>query len=66
MLYLERQFKDGMNWNNYGKWHVDHKIPVSFFEFSSYNDWEFKYCWSLNNLQPLWAEENLRKWNKII
>lgn len=64
--HLEKLFKKGMSWNNYGKWHIDHIIPISFFQFNSFNDWEFKYCWSLNNLQPLWAEENIRKYNKII
>ena len=61
--HLERQFRDGMNWNNYGKygWHVDHIKPKSLFDFTSYEDEEFQECWSLENLQPLWAEENLKK-----
>ena len=29
--HLEKQFKDGMSWDNYGVWHIDHKIPVSAF-----------------------------------
>ena len=29
-------------------------------------DEEFMKCWSLENLQPMWAEENIRKSNKII
>jgi hypothetical protein len=64
--HLERQFKFGMSWDNYGEWHIDHIIPISLWGFDSYNDREFKQCWSLANLQPLWAEENLRKSNKII
>jgi hypothetical protein len=27
--HLEKQFTEGMNWSNYGKWHVDHKKPLS-------------------------------------
>ena len=27
--YLENQFVEGMSWNNYGKWHIDHIVPVS-------------------------------------
>jgi hypothetical protein len=66
--HLESQFKDGMSWENYGKkgWTIDHIRPISSFNFISCNDKEFKECWSLNNLQPLWAEENLSKSNKII
>jgi len=66
--HLEKQFTDGMSWNNYGfyGWHVDHIIPKSFFEFTSSDDIEFKYCWSLINLQPLWATDNKKKHNKII
>lgn len=64
MDHLEKQFKNGMNWHNYGKWHIDHIKPISLFKFNSKNDPEFKECWSLDNLQPLWAEENLKKSNK--
>jgi len=62
---LESQFVDGMCWENYGKWHVDHIIPVSFFVFDSPCDVEFKMCWRLENLQPLWAKDNLRKSAKV-
>lgn len=66
--YLEKQFIDGMNWKNYGRfgWHIDHVIPISFFQYNSPEDTEFRMCWRLENLQPLWAKDNLRKNNKII
>ena len=66
--HLEKQFKEGMNWNNYGRtgWHVDHIIPKSWFKFKSYNDREFKECWALSNLQPLWAEENMKKGSSAV
>ena len=64
--HLEKQFLSGITWENYGsKWHVDHIIPKDFFQFKSTDDVEFKYCWSLNNLQPLWGPENIRKSNKV-
>ena len=27
--HLERQFTKGMNWDNQGKWHLDHIYPIS-------------------------------------
>lgn len=64
IVHLEKQFKDGMNWNNQGKWHIDHIKPISNFSFNSYEDKDFQECWSLRNLQPLWAIDNLRKGNR--
>jgi len=64
MTHLEGLFRDGMTWKNYGKWHVDHIKPISLFDFESVEDPEFKECWTLENLQPLWAKENLRKHTK--
>ena len=66
ITHLEKLFKFGMTWFNYGKWHIDHVRPISSFNFNSYDDEEFKKCWNLNNLQPLWAEDNIRKSNKIL
>jgi hypothetical protein len=67
MTHLENQFKKGMSWDNQGMfgWHIDHIIPISLWQFNTPQDREFKQCWALCNLQPLWAEENLRKSNKI-
>jgi len=64
ITHLEKLFKEGMSFYNYGKWHIDHRKPISSFNFTSYKDEEFKECWSLENLQPLWAYENLRKGNR--
>lgn len=61
MAHLEKQFVDGMSWRNMGMWHVDHIVPKSLFEYTSPDDTEFKAAWSLTNLRPLWAEENLSK-----
>lgn len=66
IVHLELQFKDSMNWDNYGFWHVDHKLPITHFNIQEMGDEEFMKCWSLENLQPMWAEDNLRKSNKII
>jgi len=59
--HLEKQFKDGMTWSNYGQWHVDHRIPISAFNFETTNDLDFQRCWDLKNLQPMWAMDNFKK-----
>jgi len=64
--HLEKLFKPGMSWDNYKDWEIDHIIPRSFFKFSSTNDVEFRYCWSLDNLQPLWENDNIIKGDKVI
>lgn len=68
--HLESNFKEGMSWDNYGRkegmrcWEIDHIVPESWFDYSSSNDKEFKECWSLENLQPLWARDNKSKGNR--
>ena len=66
--HLESLFTEGMSWDKIlnGEIHIDHIIPKSFFEYKSTDDVEFKYCWSLDNLQPLWAEENIEKGDSLI
>jgi hypothetical protein len=62
--YLESKFVPGMTWENYGKeWHIDHIIPLSFFDLQ--NETEFKMAVRSQNLQPLWAKENIVKGNKL-
>lgn len=66
IIHLEKQFTEGMTWENYGEFHVDHKLPISSFNIKEIGDEEFMKCWSLDNLQPMWGEENIRKSNKIL
>jgi hypothetical protein len=65
MAHLERQFLPGMSWENRSEWHIDHRRPVSSFNFLSVDDPEFLECWALSNLQPLWAADNIRKGNAL-
>ena len=61
-VHLERQFKDGMTWENYGShWHVDHRIPLA----SGNSADEIKGLSHWTNLQPLEALENIIKSDKI-
>ena len=64
--HLESQFDENMNWENYGEWHVDHKLPITSFNIEEMGDEEFMRCWSLDNLQPMWGTDNIRKSNKIM
>ena len=64
--HLENQFKDGMTWDNYGDWHVDHILPISIHNIQEIGDGEFMKCWSLSNLQPMWGEDNIKKSNKVL
>ena len=64
--HLEKQFTEGMTWENYGEFHVDHKLPISSFNIKEIGDEEFMRCWCLDNLQPMWGEENIRKSNKLL
>lgn len=66
MQHLEKQFKDGMSWDNQGDWHIDHIIPISLWQYETHADREFKQCWALANLQPLWAIDNIKKGNKML
>lgn len=59
--HLEAQFTEGMAWDNYGRWHVDHIRPLASFRITGLDCPQFKAAWALNNLQPLWARDNLRK-----
>ena len=59
-IYLENQFTEGMNWENYGKWHLDHKKPISLAK----NEDEIYELNNYKNFQPLWAFDNMSKGNK--
>lgn len=63
--YIESKFKDGMTWKNRGRkstdWHIDHIKSLSTFDLTDKEQY-LKAC-HYTNLQPLWARENLKKYN---
>lgn len=61
-IHLESKFIDGMSWENYGKWHLDHIYPLSRAKTES----EVYELFHYTNLQPLWAIDNARKGNKVL
>jgi len=63
--HLEKRFLPGMSWKNRNLWHIDHKIPIAVFNFEKPEDIDFKKCWALKNIRPLWAIENTKKGAKL-
>lgn len=66
--HIESLWLSGMSWENRGhgkgKWHIDHRIPCASFDMT--DDAQAKACWHYTNLQPMWAEDNWAKGDKII
>lgn len=60
--HIERQFKLGMTWENYGEWHIDHIVPLA----SAQTKDDIIKLFHYTNLQPLWAIENLKKGKKSL
>jgi hypothetical protein len=61
--YLESLFVNGMSWDNYGEWHIDHIRPLCSFDLT--NREQFLEACNYKNLQPLWAKDNLYKGAKL-
>ncbi len=69
IAHIERQFERGMTWANYGGngrkggWELDHRIPCAAFDMT--DDEQFRQCWALSNLRPLWSEKNRSKGKRM-
>ena len=61
--HMEAQFLSGMTWENFGKWHMDHIMPLSAFDLFDQRQVQIACNWA--NIRPLWAKSNLRKSKKI-
>jgi hypothetical protein len=60
--YISSKFLNGMTWENYGEWHLDHIVPLC--EAKNIDElFKLNYY---TNLQPLWAEDNLKKNRKYV
>ena len=60
--YIEKQFVNGMTWENRDKWHIDHRVPCA--AFNMLDPLEQRYCFWYKNHQPMWAKDNLSKKDK--
>ena len=61
--HIELQFQEGMNWENYGEWHIDHIIPLKY-ENPTLEETIERLHWI--NTQPLWAVDNFTKGNRFV
>jgi len=63
MAHMEKLWEPGMSWENYGlgpgKWVRDEIKPMCAFDMSDKK--QAQECMQLENLRPLWWEENLKK-----
>jgi hypothetical protein len=57
--HIQRQFVDGMSWDNMGEWHIDHIVPLAAFDLTKEENQKLAFHYT--NLQPLWAIDNLKK-----
>lgn len=64
--HIEEQFKPGMSWDNWSRhgWHIDHIKPLSSFDLTEESQL-IEAC-HYTNLQPLWAEENKKKFTNVL
>jgi hypothetical protein len=73
--HLEKQFEPWMTWENWGKydaktwndsdpatwtWQIDHIIPQSDLIYVAMSDENFNKCWTLSNLRPMNAKQNIK------
>ena len=63
--HIENQFQEGMTWDNHGfgegHWNYDHITPIS----TAKTEEDIIKLNHYTNFQPLWAEDNLKKSDKI-
>lgn len=58
-MHIERKFVDGMCWERFTEIDIDHIQPLACFDLSK--DEEIRKAWALENLQPLWRSEHVKK-----
>jgi hypothetical protein len=62
--WIERQFTDDMSWDNRGKWHIDHMMPLKSFDITDPEQQQIACHYT--NLKPMWASENKSKGSNIV
>jgi hypothetical protein len=60
--WLAESFTPGMNWDNYGEWHLEHTRPCASFDLTDPD--QQRVCMNWRNLQPMWGRDNIIKGDK--
>lgn len=63
VAWIEKQFLDGMTWDNRSQWHVDHIVPLIAFDLTC--EGQQRVAFHYTNLRPLWAIDNIVKGKRI-
>ena len=65
---LKNILPEGYIWQDYleGKLEIDHILPISAFNYSEPNNYEFQECWALENLRLITPKENHSKGSKVL
>ena len=58
-FYQNQKTGEDMTWDNYGKWQIDHIVPLASFVLT--NREQFVKACHYTNLQPLWKEDHFNK-----
>ena len=68
IVHLQKTMPSGYSWADVlsGQLHIDHKKPLSLFQYSDDRDPQFTAAWSLKNLQLLPWLENIQKGNSYV
>lgn len=61
--WIEDRFQDGMSWDNYGDWEIDHVRPCASFDLTDRS--QFLECFNYRNTRPMWRADNRRKWSSF-
>lgn len=66
-MYIEKQFVEGMTWDNHGKgedkWQIDHVLCAEVFDLS--RESHQRVCFHHTNLRPLWMRDNILKSDRL-
>lgn len=61
ITHIEKQFTEGMSWDNRSDWHLDHITPVSWGK----SEEEIIALNHYSNFKPMWAKDNWSKGNRF-
>ena len=57
LKHIEKEFEEGMTFENYGEWVISFHIPKRCYKFKSLKDEDFRRFWSLKNITPKWLKD---------